>query len=157
MKTREEIFNELLESIYELSRNTSAYENIPRKYGTEDELYMVEAHTIDLIGENVKVSPSHLVKLTNKTKGAISQMVDKLFKKGLVIKYKNPTNSREVIIELSEKGKQAYKYHKELDRIEYGKILSRLDQFSTEDFINFMKIASVVNDHMKDSTRKSFH
>ncbi|MFP3886099.1 MarR family winged helix-turn-helix transcriptional regulator [Priestia filamentosa] len=155
MKTREEIFNELLESIYELSRSTNAYESIPRKYGTEDELYMVEAHTINLIGENKKVSPSQLVKLTNKTKGAISQMVDKLLKKGLVIKYKNPINSREVIIELSDKGKQAYKYHRELDQIEYGKILSRLDQFSIEDFINFMKIASVVNDHVKSSTRKN--
>lgn len=153
MKTREEMFNELIESIYELSRNTNTYESIPRKYGTEDELYMVEAHTINLIGEKNKVSPSELVKLTNKTKGAISQMVDKLLKKGLVIKYKNPTNSREVIIELSDKGKQAYEYHKELDQIEYGKILNRLNQFSTEDFINFMKIASVVNDHMKNSTQ----
>lgn len=152
MKTREEMFNELIESIYELSRSTHTYESIPRKYGTEDELYMVEAHTINLIGEKNKVSPSQLVKLTNKTKGAISQMVDKLLKKGLVIKYKNPTNSREVIIELSDKGKQAYEYHKELDQIEYGKILNRLNQFSTEDFINFMKIASIVNDHMKNST-----
>ncbi|MGM0878755.1 MAG: MarR family winged helix-turn-helix transcriptional regulator [Bacillota bacterium] len=151
MKTREEVFNELIESIYEVSRSTSAYESIPRKYGTEDELYMVEAHTINLIGKENKVSPSHLAKLTNKTKGAISQMVDKLLKKGLVIKYRNPTNNREVIIELSDKGKQAYKYHKELDQLEYGKMLSRLNQFSTEDFINFMKIASVINDHVKNS------
>ncbi|PES33080.1 MarR family winged helix-turn-helix transcriptional regulator [Priestia megaterium] len=150
MKTREEVFNELIESIYEVSRSTSAYESIPRKYGTEDELYMVEAHTINLIGENSKVSPSYLAKLTNKTKGAISQMVDKLLKKGLVIKYKNPTNNREVIIELSDKGKQAYKYHKELDQIEYGRMLSRLNQFSTEDLIKFTKIASVINDHVKN-------
>lgn len=150
MKTREQVFNELIESIYEVSRSTSAYESIPRKYGTEDELYMVEAHTINLIGEKSKVSPSYLANLTNKTKGAISQMVDKLLKKGLVIKYKNPTNNREVIIELSDKGKQAYKYHKELDQIEYGRMLSRLNQFSTEDLINFTKIASVINDHVKN-------
>ncbi|WP_280166050.1 MarR family winged helix-turn-helix transcriptional regulator [Priestia aryabhattai] len=150
MKTREEVFNELIESIYEVSRSTSAYESIPRKYGIEDELYMVEAHTINLIGKENKVSPSHLAKLTNKTKGAISQMVDKLLKKGLVIKYKNPTNNREVIIELSDKGKQAYEYHKELDQIEYGRMLSRLNQFSTEDLINFTKIASVINDHVEN-------
>ncbi|MCR8928831.1 MarR family transcriptional regulator [Priestia megaterium] len=150
MNTREEIFNELIESIYEVSRSTSAYESIPRKYGIEDELYMVEAHTINLIGNENKVSPSHLAKLTNKTKGAISQMVDKLLKKDLVIKYKNPTNNREVIIELSDKGKQAYKYHKELDQIEYGRMLSRLNQFSTEDLINFTKIASEINDHVKN-------
>ncbi len=48
--TRDEVFFELMESIYEVSRITSIYESIPRKYGTDDELYMVEAHTINLIG-----------------------------------------------------------------------------------------------------------
>lgn len=50
--TREEVFSELMESLYEVSRNTSLYESIPRKYGSDDELYMVEAHTINLIGKN---------------------------------------------------------------------------------------------------------
>jgi DNA-binding MarR family transcriptional regulator len=144
--TREEVFYELMESIYEISRSISLYESIPRKYGTEDELYMVEAHTINLVGEKIKTNTSELAMLTNKTKGAISQMVDKLLKKDLVLKYKNPTNHREVIIELSEKGKQVYQFHKELDQIEYTKNLNQLDQFSTEDFIKFIKISSIISD-----------
>ncbi|MEY8757785.1 MarR family winged helix-turn-helix transcriptional regulator [Peribacillus frigoritolerans] len=143
---REEVVYQLMESIYEVSRSTSSYESIPRKYGTEDELYMVEAHTINLIGEKIKTNTSELAKLTNKTKGAISQMVYKLVKKDLVLKYKNPTNSREVIIELSEKGKQVFQYHKKLDKMEYTKILNQLDEFSTEDFIKFIKISSIVSD-----------
>lgn len=70
-----------MESVYEISRNTTAYESIPRKYGTDDELYMVEAHTINLIREKVKTNTSELATLTHKTKGAISQMIDKLIKK----------------------------------------------------------------------------
>lgn len=143
---REEVVYQLMESIYEVSRNISSYESIPRKYGTDDELYMVEAHTINLIGEKIKTNTSELAKLTNKTKGAISQMVYKLIKKDLVLKYKNPINSREVIIELSEKGKQVFQHHKKLDKMEYTKILNQLDEFSTEDFIKFIKISSIVSD-----------
>ena len=44
-------FYELMETIYETSRLISSYENIPRKYGTEDELYMIEVHTLNLIGD----------------------------------------------------------------------------------------------------------
>lgn len=148
---REEVIYQLMESIYEVSRNTSSYESIPRKYGTDEELYVVEAHTINLIGEKIKTNTSELAKLTNKTKGAISQMVFKLVEKDLVLKYKNPTNSREDIIELSEKGKEVFQYHNKLDEVEYTKILNQLDEFSIEDFIKFIKIASIVSDHTKKS------
>lgn len=149
---RDEIIFQLMDSIYEVSRVTSLYESVPRKYGTDDELYMVEAHTINLIGERVKTNTSELAELTKKTKGAISQMVNKLKKKDLVIKYKNPTDSREIIIELSEKGKQVFEYHKELDKIEYTKILNQLDEFTTEDLYKFIKISSIIS----NITMKSF-
>lgn len=146
-------FFELMESIYEVSRITSIYEGIPRKYGTDDELYMVEAHTINLIGDKIKTNTSELTQLTDKTKGAISQMVDKLVKKGLVLKYKNPANNREVIIELTEKGQQVYEYHKALDKMEYAKILNRLDEFSTDDFEKFIKISSILSDITRESLK----
>ncbi|KGR83054.1 MarR family winged helix-turn-helix transcriptional regulator [Lysinibacillus boronitolerans] len=151
--TRDEVFFELMESIYEVSRITSIYESIPRKYGTDDELYMVEAHTINLIGDKIKTNTSELTQLTDKTKGAISQMVDKLVKKGLVLKYKNPANNREVIIELTEKGQQVYEYHKALDKMEYAKILNRLDEFSTDDFEKFIKISSILSDITRESLK----
>ena len=150
---RNEIFFELMESIYEVSRVTSVYESIPRKYGTDDELYMVEAHTINLIGDKIKTNTSELTQLTDKTKGAISQMVDKLVKKGLVLKYKNPENNREVIIELTEKGQQVYKFHKELDKMEYAKILSRFDEFTIDDFKKVIHITSVITELTKESLK----
>jgi len=140
--TREEVFSELMESIYEISRKIASYESVPRKYGTEDELYMVEAHTINLIGNKIQTTSTELTELTNKTKGAISQMVDKLTKKEMIIKSKNPKDNREVILELSEKGKIVYEYHKKLDAGEYKKLLTKLDGFSEEDFLTYIKLTS---------------
>lgn len=139
---REEIFYELLETLYELSRKISIYESVPRKYGTEDELYMVEAHTIHLIGNLTNTTTSELATLTKKTRSAISQMVDKLIKKGLVKKSKNPADNRQVIIELTDKGKKVYEFHKELDKKTYDKHLEKLADYSTEDFLNYIKISS---------------
>lgn len=142
--TREEVFSELMESLYEISRKIASYESVPRKYGTEDELYMVEAHTINLIGNKIQTTSTELTELTNKTKGAISQMVDKLSKKEMIMKSKNPKDNREVILELSEKGKIVYEYHKKLDTEEYKKLLTKLNGFSDEDFLTYIKLTSLL-------------
>jgi len=142
---KEKVFYELMETLYETSRLISSYENIPRKYGTEDELYMIEVHTLNLIGDQVKTNTSEIADLTNRTKSAVSQMVDKLIKKDLAFKYRNPDNYRELTIELTPKGKLVYEYHKKLDEEEYGSHLKNLEQFTVEDFQNYIKILNVIN------------
>ncbi|MFJ7647133.1 MarR family winged helix-turn-helix transcriptional regulator [Lysinibacillus sp. NPDC097279] len=142
---KEKVFYELMETLYETSRLISSYENIPRKYGTEDELYMIEVHTLNLIGDQVKTNTSEIADLTNRTKSAVSQMVDKLIKKDLAFKYRNPDNYRELTIELTPKGKLVYEYHKKLDEEEYGSHLKNLEQFTVEDFQNYITILNVIN------------
>ena len=142
---REEVFNELMETLYETSRLISSYEGIPRKYGTDDELYLVEVHTLNLIGDQGKTNTTEIAEMTNRTKSAVSQMVDKLLKKGLVEKYRNPDNHRELIIELTPKGKIVYQYHKVLDKRNYGRNLRYLTQFTTEDFQKYITISKILN------------
>ncbi len=142
---KEKVFYVLMETLYETSRLISSYENIPRKYGTEDELYMIEVHTLNLIGDQVKTNTSEIADLTNRTKSAVSQMVDKLIKKDLAFKYRNPDNYRELTIELTPKGKLVYEYHKKLDEEEYGSHLKNLEQFTVEDFQNYITILNVIN------------
>jgi len=142
---KEKVFYELMETLYETSRLISSYENIPRKYGTDDELYMIEVHTLNLIGDQIKTNTSEIAELTNRTKSAVSQMVDKLIKKDLAFKYRNPHNYRELTIELTPKGKLVYEYHKKLDQEEYGNHLQNLEQFTTEDFQKYITILNVIN------------
>lgn len=146
---KEKIFYELMETLYETSRLISSYESIPRKYGTEDELYMVEVHTLDLIGSHTKITTSEIALITDRTKSAVSQMVDKLVKKELVVKNRNPNNYRELLIELTPKGKVIYEYHRKLDQTQYRKHLKNLSEFTVEDFQTFMKIATIHNNRIK--------
>lgn len=148
---REQVFNELMETLYESSRLISTYESIPRKYGTEDELFMVEVHTLNLIGDHVKITTSEIAEITDRTKSAVSQMMDKLVKKDIAIKYRNPSNYRELIIELTPKGQIIYEYHKEIDEIEYGKHLKNLEVSTAEDFQTFVEILRIINRGIKRS------
>ncbi|MEI3614371.1 MarR family winged helix-turn-helix transcriptional regulator [Pseudogracilibacillus sp. SO30301A] len=142
---RKAVFNELMETLYETSRLISKYESIPRKYGTEDELFMMEAHTLDLIGNHTKITTSEMAEITNRTKSAVSQIVHKLTKKGLVVKYRNPNNHRELFIELTAKGHVVYEYHRKLDEKEYGKHLKNLEDFTTEEFQAFIRLIKILN------------
>ncbi|MEK4759982.1 MarR family transcriptional regulator [Viridibacillus sp. FSL E2-0187] len=151
--SKEKSFHEMMETIYELSRHISSYESIPRKYGTDDDLFMVEAHTINLIGDKTQTNISELSRLTNKTKGALSQMVDRLIKKDMLTKTKNPLDNREVIIQLTNKGKVVYDFHKELDKVNYRELLKGLEQFYEEDFIKYEKISFILLGLMQENTK----
>ncbi|MEX3622903.1 MarR family winged helix-turn-helix transcriptional regulator [Viridibacillus arvi] len=151
--SKEKSFHEMMETIYELSRHISSYESIPRKYGTDDDLFMVEAHTINLIGDKTQTNISELSRLTNKTKGALSQMVDRLIKKDMLTKTKNPLDNREVIIQLTNKGKVVYDFHKELDKVNYRELLKGLEQFNEEDFIKYEKISFILLGLMQENTK----
>lgn len=151
---REEVFNELMESLYESSRLIHQYESMPRKYGTEDELYMVEVHTLDLIGRHKRMTTTEIAEINNRTMSAASQMVEKLFKKDLVLKYRNPENHRELLIELTEKGKVVYNYHKELDKFEYRKLLACLEDYKNEDFQLFIRMSQTISHGVEESLKK---
>jgi DNA-binding MarR family transcriptional regulator len=140
-----------MELIYEASRLVGKYESIPRKYGTDDELYMMEAHTLDLIGNHHQITTSEMAEKTNRTTSAASQIVDKLTKKGLVVKHRNPNNHRELLIELTSKGRVVYEYHKKLDEEQYGKFLVKLGDFTVEDFQTISKFMI----SLREETRKT--
>lgn len=146
---KEESFNVLMESIFELSRAYYDYQSKPRKYGTDDELFMVEVHLLNLIGEDSKINVTRISRKTNRTKGAVSQIIDKLVNKGLVHKSKNPFNNREVKLELSEKGKKIFHYHQYLDREKNEGILSELSEFTSNDFKKYIAITNTIRKHTK--------
>ena len=147
--SREHTFNELMDTLYGTSRLINAYESIPRTYGTDDKLYMVEVHTLDLIGRKQKTTISEIAARTDRTVSAVSQIVNKLVAKVLIHKYRNENNHREFLLELTATGEIVYNYHKNLDNIEYRKHLENLHMFNEDDFKNFIEIAQKINKRTK--------
>lgn len=82
-------------------------------------LYPSEIHLIEVIGNYPEINITELADKMGVTKGAVSQIIKKIVKKDLVVKYKNSSNQKEVHLMLTPKGKSSYlgheEYHKESD------------------------------------------
>lgn len=75
----------------------------PKDYGTGDLLYFTELHTITMVARNNEVNMTQLADIMGVTRGAVSQTINKLVHKGLIVKTNN-TNRKEVNLKISEKG-----------------------------------------------------
>ena len=80
-------------------------------FGTGDVLYPAEVHVIDEIGKKNGETVTGLCKLFGVTKGAVSQIVGKLSRKGYVTKVRNENYGKEIILSLTPKGKKAFDAH----------------------------------------------
>ena len=80
-------------------------------FGTGVQLYRSEIHTVRAVGENPGVNVTALAEHMGVTKGAVSQMVNRLVKKGLIRKGRAPDNAREVRLELTDVGWTGFQNH----------------------------------------------
>ncbi len=85
----------------------------PHNYSTDEDIYRSEIHIMKLIGDYGDLHVSELARKFGVTKGAISQTLKKLERKGLVTKHLDETNNTRLLAELTEKGKKAYLNHEQ--------------------------------------------
>lgn len=100
-------------------------EQRPQDYGTGI-LHPVEIHTIEMIGLKDELNVTALASEMGVTKGAVSQTLSKLEKKGHIKKVKAADNDKEVHLELTDLGWIAFKGHLDFH--------SKYDSAAFEDF-----------------------
>ncbi|MFT8872264.1 MAG: MarR family winged helix-turn-helix transcriptional regulator [Sporolactobacillus sp.] len=81
-------------------------------YGTDTLLHPSEIHTIAAIGDHPSSNLTELSGHLNVTKGATTKMVQRLVKKGLVIKQFAPYSENEIMLSLTTTGQKAYEGHR---------------------------------------------
>jgi DNA-binding MarR family transcriptional regulator len=96
-------------SVVELARRL---ESEQRPYGTDTMLSGVEIHLVELIGDNRNPSVTELAGLFGVTKGAVSQRLKQLERKGVARKDADPSNASRSLVTLTSKGMAAYYSHK---------------------------------------------
>jgi DNA-binding MarR family transcriptional regulator len=111
--TKEASANTIFEKFIRLFQLYQELEKTPRSFGTDELLSSSEIHLIEMIGDNDEVlSVTDLARLVGVTKGAISQRLKKLDKKGLTVKEEDPHNISRSIVKLTSKGKAAFFSHR---------------------------------------------
>ena len=83
---------ELIERFLKLVNKYNALGKHPLTYGTPYKFYHSERHMLDIVGDDPGLNITEFAKAAGVTKGAISQVVSKLEKKG-ALKIHKPTIS----------------------------------------------------------------
>ncbi|RMF86869.1 MAG: MarR family transcriptional regulator [Nitrospinota bacterium] len=106
---------ELLERFIRLVNKYNALEKYPLRYGTPHRFYHSERHLLDIVGSHPHLNITAFARLAGVTKGAISQIASRLEKKGVIRRYKDPKNSKEVLIALTDLGREIYAQHQRIN------------------------------------------
>ncbi len=130
----------LLETGIRILNKAYALEKKPVDMGHGVLLYPSEFHVIETVGkhpaENLTSIASHL----GVTKGAISQMVKKLEKKGLVKKVHIPGNKKDIVLELTDFGKEAFEWHRSLHESMETGIRKELERITDDEIEAFLRV-----------------
>ncbi|WP_142505684.1 MarR family winged helix-turn-helix transcriptional regulator [Melghirimyces algeriensis] len=122
--------------IFQLQR----LERNPRTFGEAGTLTPSEIHAVDAIGEDGNVLMSQLAERLGVTKGAITQVIRRLEKKGIVFRGEHPEDSRAVLISLTDRGKTAYQAHLKLHQQFYQQLQEQLSPHEITIFEKCIKI-----------------
>lgn len=107
-------------------------------YGEGQVLSMVEMHTLAMIADTPGLRVTDVAKMWNRTLGAATKNINKLEKKGYVIKKKLPGNNKSIHLYPTEKGLHLAKLHQAYDKNNHEKTLHQLlEKHSTEELLAF--------------------
>lgn len=71
-------------------------------------LFPSEIHLLLVIKNDISTNATEIAKQLHLTKGAVSQTLTRLEKKGVIAKTKDPYNKNELTVSITDFGKQAY-------------------------------------------------
>ena len=111
MKDITAIYEEILEKLEKIIMLTESMHTPPLSFGTGNLMHTKEIHTIQAIGRYPGINVTKLAEQMGVTKGAASQTISKLVKKGLVRKRQVFGNKREVVLELTDIGWIGFQNH----------------------------------------------
>ncbi|MDP4177551.1 MAG: MarR family transcriptional regulator [Bacillota bacterium] len=122
------IFNDILE-IEQNSLNA----------GMLNELSVTEIHTIDAIGVNSARTMSEVASDLNITIGTLTTAITNLVKKGYVDRKRTEEDRRLVLIQLSMKGKLAFRIHRKFHRDMVKETINGLSEIEEKVLVSALK------------------
>jgi DNA-binding MarR family transcriptional regulator len=132
------IHYQIIDVLVQVMHKIAFIDKIPVDLGDGVILSAAEIHLIDTIGRFPGNSITELAEHLGVTKGAVSQMVQRLEMKGCLIRTHEPDNKKNLSLSLTKKGTLAYVWHKSLHDRTDAVILSGLADKNPQDLSNLL-------------------
>jgi len=120
-------------------------EKSPVDIGTGERFNGAQIHMIEAIGKKYGMTVTALSGYFMVTKGAVSQIVTRLHKMGYVTKTKRKGNDKEIILELTGKGRVAFDMHEKYNESTVAELMKLRQKYSPEDILVFLNILNDVD------------
>lgn len=116
-------YEELLEKLEQVITKIESMHTPSLSFGTGVLMHQNEIHTVQAIGGHSRINVTNLAKYKGVTKGAISQTIKRLIRKGLVRRTHAPGNAKEVLLELTDLGWIGFRNHEKfhMDTLEIAR------------------------------------
>ncbi len=111
-------------------------------FGIDIPLHLSDTHTIVAIGKHTNINIVNLSRLQGISRSAASQMVSKLVKRGFVKKEVSPTTDNEVLLTLTEAGKNVYYAHEKQHQQLKVKLAGVFEKYPTDTLDILLKIGA---------------
>ncbi len=134
-------------AIDELDRGVSLineYDALLHDYGGE-KMFQAESQMIKAIGSSQGITAVQLSEKFGKTASACSQLIRKLKNKGWVLQRRNPLNSREYHLFLSETGLEFFKKHQKFEEACYKRTFELLDDLPDSEIEAYIRVQQRLN------------
>ncbi|WP_026882046.1 MarR family winged helix-turn-helix transcriptional regulator [Clostridium akagii] len=130
------VMNELMIDIF---NDILTIEQSDLKKGYFKDLSITEIHTIEAIGMYVPRNMSEVARDIGITLGTLTTAVSNLVKKGYVERKKSENDRRVVNIDLTKKGKLAYRIHAKFHRDIIRETIDGLDEKEKNTLVNVLE------------------
>lgn len=145
--------------LYRFASVYQEYMNFRRDYGSGAPYSMVEMHLLAIVCAQPGIMVGQLAYVWGCTKGAASQHITKLEKKGLVVRTKLLTNAREVHLYPTAEGQKLAELHQAYDNVHEELtgtwLLEQCTVSELEAFDKVMKVYSeILEEEMKGLREK---
>ena len=126
---------------YSLLRVITKFDEIDKQtryYGTDTPLFSAEINMLRIIKENEGIHITGIADKLGVTKGAVSQIVNKLHKKGLLKKETDLYNQSKLVLSLTPKGEIAEANHEEFHS-RFDLMIDTILEDASEENVTFLK------------------
>ena len=126
----------------------------PLSFGTPYNFFHSERHMLDIVGDDPGLNITEFANAAGVTKGAISQVVSKLEKKGALRRYKSEANDKEIRIELTQLGEKIYAHHQKVNQETVDQLWRELEKYPQEKIEFLMDMFRWFEQHLDQSKEK---
>lgn len=126
---------EFKESLIRLATKLFTAMKQPNRFGTDNILYASEIHTIEMIGNHPGITVTELAERQGISKSALPKIIHKLVQKDLVYRYQEANNKKNILLDLTGKGRIAFQQHFKFHQAFDIRIMKKINSLTPEEYL----------------------